>query len=398
MATFEYNALTSAGRLMKGTIEAGSRPEAGEQLKQMQLAVNSIEKAKPKRPKTAVGRNEFLLFNQQLASITKAGIPLERGLRELATDVGSKSMRKLIDAIAGELEAGVSIEKAFEKRQKRFPPLYGRILKAGVETGRLSEMLTSLNRHLEMANQTRRIIFEAVSYPAVILALASVILTGVFLFVIPQFKAVLEEMVSGRLNPLTTAFLNVPKNIVPFWTGVGLLVAAIVALFAILSTYAAGRRFKESLFLKVPVVGRVYHSSVLSRMAEAMAMMVAAGCDMPASLRLSSGATGSEKVILESEALAGQIEQGANILEAGQFCRMIPRLFLYSIQLGTQRNELQDNLYSLGQMYAEQARCGQARLQAVLLPVMLIVVGGIIAMLVLAMFLPMIQVITSLSG
>ncbi len=398
MATFEYNALTSAGRLMKGTIEAGSRNEAGELLKQMALAVNSIEKAKPKRPKTAVGRNEFLLFNQQLASITKAGIPLERGLRELAADVGSKSMRKLIDAIAGELEAGVSIEKAFEKRQKRFPPLYGRILKAGVETGRLSEMLTSLNRHLEMANQTRRIIFEAISYPAVILVLASVILTGVFLFVIPQFKAVLEEMVQGQLNLLTTACLNVPKNVVPFWTGVGLIVAAILALFAILSTYPAGRRFKESLFLKVPVVGRVYHSSVLSRMAEAMAMMVAAGCDMPASLRLSSGATGSEKVILESEALAGQIEQGTNILEAGQFCRMIPRLFLYSIQLGTQRNELQDNLYSLGQMYAEQARCGQARLQAVLLPIMLIMVGSIILLIVLAMFLPMIQIITSLSA
>jgi type II secretory pathway component PulF len=119
---------------------------------------------------------------------------------------------------------------------------------------------------------------------------------------------------------------------------------------------------------------------------------------MPLSLRLSSGSTGSEKLILESEALASQIERGANILEAGQFCRMMPRLFLYSIQLGTQRNELQDNLYSLGQMYAEQARCGQARLQAILLPVMLIGVGGVLAMTVLAMFLPMISVITSLSA
>jgi type IV pilus assembly protein PilC len=119
---------------------------------------------------------------------------------------------------------------------------------------------------------------------------------------------------------------------------------------------------------------------------------------MPECLRLSSGATGSEKLILESEALAGQIEQGSNILEAGQFCRMIPRLFLYSIQLGTQRNELQDNLYSLGQMYAGQARSGQARLQAVLLPIMLIVVGGFVASAVLAMFLPMIQVITTLGS
>ena len=77
MATFEYNALTDAGRLMKGTVEAGTPQEASGLLKAMQLSVNSIEKAKGKRIKTAIGRNEFLLFNQQLASITKAGIPLE---------------------------------------------------------------------------------------------------------------------------------------------------------------------------------------------------------------------------------------------------------------------------------------------------------------------------------
>ncbi len=155
-------------------LTACSQEEASELLKGMQLTVNSIEKAKAPKPKTAIGRNEFLLFNQQLASIAKAGIPLERGLRELAKDVTSKPMRRLIDAIAGELESGVSIEEAFEKRRKHFPPLYGRILKAGVETGRLSEMLTSLNRQLEVSNQTRRIIFEAISYPAIVLIMAKV--------------------------------------------------------------------------------------------------------------------------------------------------------------------------------------------------------------------------------
>ena len=398
MSTFKYNALTSAGRLMKGTIEAGSRDEADELLKQMQLVVNSLDKAALEKPKTAIGRNEFMLFNQQLASITKAGIPLEKGLRELANDVDSKSMRKLVDAIADELEAGVSIEDAFEKRQKRFPPLYGRILKAGVETGRLNEMLTSLNRHLEMATQTRRIIFEAMSYPAVILALAAVILTGLFLFVIPQFGPILSEMTGSRLPALTRLFLNLAENVVPFWIIVGSFFAAIIALFMMLSRSTGGRRFKESLLLNVPVVGRVYHSSVLCRMAEAMAIMVASGSDMPASLRLSSGATGSETLILESEILAGHLERGDNILEAGQSCKLIPRLFLYSVQLGAQRNELQDNLYSLGEMYAEQARCGQSRLQAVLLPAMIIGVGCFIAMTILAMFLPMISVITSLSS
>ena len=399
MATFQYNALTSAGRLMKGTLEAGSRDEAGEILKQMQLTVNSIDKAQPEKPKTAVGRNEFLLFNQQLASITKAGIPLEKGLRELAHDVSSHSMRRLIDAIAGELEAGASIDMAFEKRQKHFPPLYGRILKAGVETGRLSEMLTSLNRHLELAGQTRRIIFEAMGYPAVVLVLGAVVITAVFLTVIPHYRAIFGELLGvGHLPALTRLFLRMASNVVPFWLTVALLVAAALVILKILSGSAAGRRFRESLLLAVPVFGRVYHSSMLSRMAEAMAMMVAAGCDMPACLRLASGAAGSEKLISESESLARQVEQGTNIVEAGQFCRVIPRLFLYSVQLGTQRNELQDNLHSLGQMYAEQARYCQARLQAVLLPIMLIVVGGVLAMAVAGMFLPMIQVITSLSA
>ncbi len=399
MATFEYNALTSAGRLMKGTIEAGSREEASVLLKQMPLAVNSIEKAKPQKPKTAISRNEFLLFNQQLASITKAGIPLERGLRELSNDIASKSMRKLIDAIANDLEAGVSIEEAFEKRQKHFPPLYGRILKAGVETGRLSEMLTSLNRHLETSNQTRRIVFEAMAYPAVVLTLAAMIVTGVLVAIIPQFKPVLSEMLEGmEMNALTKLVFSISGNVFSFWAGVAVFIGAIVGLFVMLSSFPAGRRFKESLILQIPVFGGLYHSSILGKMAEAMSILVAAGSRLPTVLRLGSDATGSEKMILESDVVAGQIEQGANILEAGQFCKVIPKLFLYSIQLGTQRNELQDNLYSLGQMYSGQARCYQTRLQTILLPVMLILVGAFIFLTILAIFLPMIQIISALGS
>ncbi len=398
MAIFQYNALTSAGRLMKGTIEAGSPDDARHLLDDMGLTVNSLDTSPPERPKTTVGRNEFLLFNQQLASITKAGIPIERGLRELAQDVSSKSMRKLIDEIATDLEAGTSIEEAFQKRERHFPPLYGRILKAGVETGRLSEMLTSLNRHLELAGHTRRIIFEAVSYPAVIFVLGSVIVSLVFIFIIPQFRAVLQEMVGGRLNPVTVFVLALSENIVPFWMGVGALVVLTMAFFATLSSTSGGRRLREGLLLHVPVIGRLYHHSILSRMAEAMAMLVGAGCDIPECLRLGAVAAGSERLVADGDRLAGQIEQGRNILEAGQRKGMLPRLFLYSVQLGAQRNELQDNLHSLGDMYADQTRAGQSRLQSVLLPLMLVVVGAFMALAILAIFLPIVQVVTSLSA
>ncbi|MHC4293194.1 MAG: type II secretion system F family protein [Planctomycetota bacterium] len=397
MATFEYNALTQAGRAMKGTIEAGNPEEAHQLLEQMQLTINSIEKAKPKKPKKPIGRSEFMLFNQQLASITKAGIPLERGLRELSKDIASNKMRKLIESVADDLEAGVSIEQAFEKRQKNFPPLYGKILKAGVETGRLSEMLTSLNRHIDMTNRTRRIVFEALAYPAVIIALAAIILTFVFMFIIPQFEEVLFEMIQGQLNPITTFYLNLAQHIIPFWILVGIIIGAIIIIYLWLSTFSEGRRFKESLFLKTPVFGRLYHSSIMSKMSEAMAMMVASGSGLPSCLRLSANASGSDKLAFEADTLAQQVEQGQNILEAGQFCKTIPRLFLYSVQMGSQRNELQDNLYSLAQMYKEQAFSGQAKLQSVMLPMMIIFVGIVIGSAVMAMFLPMVQVVTGLS-
>jgi type II secretory pathway component PulF len=399
MATFEYSATTVSDRLMKGVIEAGSVQEATEMLEQMRLKVNSLEKARPEKSKTPIARTEFLLFNQQLASLTKAGIPLERGLRELSRDVASRRMRKLIDSVVTDLEAGMSIEQAFEKRKQYFPPLYGRILKAGVETGRLSEMLTSLNRHLEISNQTGRIVFEATAYPAVIFVMGLIIITFVLVYLVPQFRDVLEEMVDGgRLPLLTQSIFALSRHVKYLWLVLGSAVVVVFGINALLKLFPAGRRIRESIILKIPIFGALFHSSILSKMSEAMAMTVAAGCDMPSCLRLSADATGSERMVKESDTIARQIEQGAGILEAGQLCRVMPRFFFYSIQLGTQRNELQDSLRSLSDMYTQQVRCTQVRLQVVLLPVMIIFVGFFIAMCILAMFLPMINVVCSLSG
>lgn len=382
---------------MKGTIEAASPEEAVRMLQEMQLSVNTVERAPAPRLKTPIGRNEFLLFNQQLAAITRAGIPLERGLRELANDIASRSMRKLINEIVEELENGVGIEQAFEKRQRHFPPLYGQILKAGVETGRLSEMLTSLNRQLDIANRTRRIVFEAICYPLVVLILAAVIVSAVFLIIIPQFKDIFMDF-GVDLPGLTIGIIKLSEYVVPFWIGLVGLVGVFILSAKLVASTPGTRIFKEGLLLRLPVFGRLYLSSLLGRLAEAMALLIGAGSDIPNCFRLAAGSTGSEKLKREAQMIAAQLEQGNNIIEAGQLCRLIPRLFLYSIQLGAQRNELQDNLYSLASMYTQQVQCHQGRLQALLLPIMLVVVGGVVALCIISLFLPMVTMIESLSN
>jgi type II secretory pathway component PulF len=397
MATFEYQALTSGGRLMTGTLEAASREQAGGLLEEMKLKVNSLTQAKPAKVRTPIGRNEFILFNQQLASLTKAGLPLEKGLRELAADISSRSMRRLLNDIAEELEKGMPIEQVFEKRKKHFPPLYGRILKAGVETGRLSEMLISMNRHLEMAGQTRRIVIEAVSYPAVVLALAAVLVTGIFTLIIPNFREIYSDF-DTNLPALTRFFLALTNiNITHFWVAAAVLVAGTVLMWKAMSGFPAGRVFEERLIMRVPILGRVYHNSILSRLADAMALLIGTGCDVGQAMTLGADASGSDRLKRECKILTEQIEKGTNLMEAGQFSGTIPRMFFYSMQLGAQRNELQDNLYSLSDMYAQQARGSQAKLSVALMPTLIIALGIIIGFIVLAMFMPMVSMIETLS-
>lgn len=394
MALFEYQAVTVTGRAMSGTVEAVSNDEAAAILRSMNLTPSAITLSPKPLLKSRMGRTEFLLFNQQLASITKAGIPLERGLRELAADAATPSMRKLLNEVASELEGGASIEDVFAKREHSVPQLYREILKAGVKTGRLSEMLAILNRHLEIANQTRRIVFEALTYPIVVLLLAGGILTFMFTVMVPQFEGIYAGL-GARVPAITSMLFTISRNIVPFWTIVGVAVLTLVLFSLILRTPPAGRRFKERLKMRVPLLGRIYHLSLLSQLSDGMATLVAAGCDMPSCLRMGGGTTGSEIIRTSCDLVASQVEGGANLLSITG-SGYIPRLFLYSIELGGQRNELEDSLHNLGEMYKNQAMLSQGRLKAVLLPLMLVLVGFIVGSGIIALFMPMIQVLDSI--
>ncbi len=395
MALFEYRSCTQAGRLMTGTLEAADVDQARASLDELGLQVTELEQAKAPPSPQSVGQNEFLMFNEQLASLTKAGIPLERGLRELAADAGSAKMKSLITGIVTDLEQGIPIDQAVEKRQKHFPPLYGLILKSGIETGRLSEMLASLNRHLQIEQRTKRIVMEALCYPMVVLCLAAVIITGVFVFIIPSFAEVLSDMSDGRagLPFLTQTVLDMAGHVGTFWAVTGIIIASLVFFWVSLSASPAGRRFKESILMHLPLIGRVYKNGLLARLAEAMAVLINAGCTMDAAVELSGQSSSSEILKRDCSIIAEQLRQGFNILEAGMNCSAIPRLFLYSIQLGSQRNELKNNLNGLGQMYTAKTYSLQSQLQAVLLPILIIGVGGTIAVIVMAMFLPMVRMI-----
>lgn len=380
---------------MTGSIEAADIEQAKSMLDEMNLQVTELEKLKEVPAPKGIGRNEFMMFNEQLASLTHAGIPLEQGLRELAKDAGSAKMQSLINSIVNELESGTPIDQAVQKHQKEFPPLYGLILKSGVETGRLSEMLTNLNRHLQVELRTRRILVESLTYPAVVLAATALIVTGLLLFIVPTFGEVLLDMSDGRAGlPYLTGFvLEVSTHVGDIWLVVGIVIAIAVILWKSLSLTASGRCTKERFFQSIPMAGRVFKNGLLARFSECMSILISAGCTLDDAVALSGQSSSSELLRQDCDMLSAQLKEGSNFLEAGINCRTIPRLFLYSVQLGAQRNELKDNLNSLARMYAAKTFSLQSQMQALMEPVLIILLGGIVGTIVLAMFLPMVRMI-----
>jgi len=398
MPIYEYEALTRSGLAMRGSLEAASLEEATTTLGGMAMTVQTVQRApSPMVPRLRISRTEFMLFNQQLASITKAGIPLERGLRELASDVESKPMRKLVTTVADELEAGAPIDEVFEKHKGQVPPLYGQILTAGLKSGRLGEMLISLNRHMEMASLTRRLLVEALTYPVVVLLLAAGLMTFFFHVLVPQFEGAYEAF-GNRLPDITLLMLSIAHNVGYFWMAAGIGLGAAIVAAGLLSISPAGRRIKERILMRVPILGQIFHLGVLSRLSDAMATLVGAGSDMPSCLRLGAMASGSELAIQSAETIAKHVEAGTPLMEAGEDTRLIPRLFLYSMEIGARRNELQDSLFGLSEMYRRQVQMHQARMQAMLLPMLLVIMGLLIGGMLVALFMPMTNMLQSVGG
>lgn len=404
MPDYRYRAVTSAGRLMTGTIEAVDAAEAKASLSQIGLEPQELSPAPPRAPASPLGRSELLLFNQQLASMASSGVPLERGLRELSRDIRSPALRRAVEAIIADLESGQNLEQAFAARKTAFPPLYRHIVQAGIRSGRLGEMLTSLNQHLEVGLQTRRIIGEALAYPLMVLALALLIATGMMWVVVPQLRSlILEIEVNSRSRGpgllIQTLFFT-SDHLGLVWAVLGGVVVGGLVMRGLLRQSGGGRVFLEGLLFRVPVLGRLYLNCAMARLSDSLAVMVSGGCDLPSALRTAGGASGSERLSRDCDRLAAQVETGQGVGDEAVLSGEgnLPSLFLYSVQVGCQRGSLSDNCYALGQMYTSQARSLQSMLQTLLMPLMILVVGLLIGAVIYGLFSVMHRMLDALGG
>ncbi|MBN1346243.1 MAG: type II secretion system F family protein [Phycisphaerae bacterium] len=398
MPWFEYEGQCPNGTAIAGRLEAVDHDAARDMLGEtMRIALRDVRQAEAPPIRRPISEEEFLFFNEQLASLASIGVALDQGLTQLARDVRSPRLRKFIQDIAADLHKGESLENAVAARESQLPALYSRVVRAGIQTGNLPAALLGLNQHMRLMGETRRILWETLSYPVFVLIVGLAIISFFLLTIVPQFKVMFADFGTSLPGP-TLLLLNLAEAYPTILVSAAAFVVAAVLGWRALRLWPGGQVVREDVVGHLPIVGRVYRASLVARFVRSVEVGVQAGLPLPEALRLAGGVTGSRRVDRDADRIAAAVEQGKSVFEAVQLCSLIPGIFGYTLQVALGRDVLPQALAGLSESYENRAIHYQGLLRVLMFPVVVAMVGLILLFGVFALFLPLITLINSVSG
>jgi type II secretory pathway component PulF len=381
---------------MTGTIDAPDVEHATRQLSALRLRVVRIEPvARPARAAPLRGE-DFIAFNQQLSQLTSAGLPVEHGLRLIAQDMRSGRLAATVEQVAAELERGTPLGEAFDKHRAKFPPLYGRLIEAGVRAHNLPGVLLNLGRHLELITRLRSMLWRSVSYPLMVLIGLTLVLLFLSVSVIPQFEQIFTDF-GVKLPLITMLLLSSTRWLPPLLIAFLVLIVAPIVLWPILRVAGWSQPVLEHVVVHLPLVGTVLRRNMIARWCDALRIGVQAGVDLPAAINLAGDAVGSSKLRNDGQKLIGAMEAGMS-LESGRPTTLLPATVVAAIELGQAHHDLPTTLATLSQMYQQQAETRLTMLPAILTPLLLIGTAIVVGFVVLALFAPFLSLLRAISG
>jgi len=395
--TFAYRAQTREGQPITGSIEAENLASANQRLQSLQLTVVEIEPAgRPPRPHALRGE-DFAAFNQQLAQLTGAGLPVEQGLRLIAAEMGRGSMRRTLELVASDLESGKTLPQAIEAHRGEFPPLYASLVEAGIRANNLPGILLNLGRHLTLVRRLQAMLWRTFSYPIMVLAVFLVVTFFMLTRVMPQFQGIFKGY-STELPGITTFVMSLSRLATESQIWVIATGVTIVGLLSIaLWMTSRERSVAERLLLAIPLIGPILRRNLISRWCDAVGLGVDAGMDLPAAIAMADDAIGSSGLRADGQAIVGALGSGQPIAQIHQGRILLP-MVISAMDLAATRNDLPRGLSTLSQLYQQQAQMRMDGVDVILTPLVIILLGLLVGTMILAMFAPIISLINAISG
>ena len=434
MATFQYIAKDSAGNETRGTIEAGDRNSAiaavraqgllptaiGEVKSAPAAAKPAAKKGKPAAKPAAGGKKGMNMdikiklpswlhgkiktkvltqFTRQLATLVNAGLPLMRGIEVLKRQMKDPQMREALDGISDNIASGGTFSESLTAYPKIFDKLYVNMVKAGEAGGVLEVVLGRLAEFAEKAEKIKNKVKGAMIYPCVVLFAAVGITWFLLVMVIPKFKQVFNDMLGGAALPAITEMVIQASE---FMQHNGLVIlAALVAVFVIfkvLGRTEKGAYLLDALKLKMPVTGTLAQRSAVSKFTRTLGTLLSSGVPILQSLQITRDTTGNRVLTKAIQNIHDSVKEGESMTQPLSQCKVFPPMVVSMVEVGEETGALADMLTRIANTYDDEVDNAVAGMTAAIEPALIIVLAVVVGTIVIAMFLPMIKIISSVSG
>ncbi len=414
MPVFQYAALDAQGVEIKDEIDALSQKEAISKIRNMGYFPTKVRErgvakkagakkaaARPTRKRGAGGKVKIKYLTQfarQLSTLQDAGLPILRSLRILEEQQKSGTFKRVIGYVADDIEGGSTLSEAMARYPRTFDRLFTGMVAAGETGGVLDLILARVADFMEKAQKLKSRVKSAMIYPVVVLCAAFTILTLLMTFVIPTFKTVLEEMVQGELNAVTRTVLGISHWIATQYGWAILLGTpfAIIFLLRIVRQFRAGRYVLDSIKLKLPVMGQLTGRVSVTRWTRTLGTLISAGVPILDAITVTRETAGNEVYANMLNNVHNSIRQGDTFAGPLRQSKTVDLIVSNMVAVGEETGDLDKMLLKVADNYDEQVDVLVASLMSMLEPIMILCLGCIVMTIVLSVFLPMIQVITSL--
>jgi type IV pilus assembly protein PilC len=403
MATFAYSGRTRQGRTVTGERIAETMDGAVAALRREQILVTQISPLKEAAPKAAkpsgksVSAKNLAVFTRQFSVMIDAGLPLVQCLEILGTQEEDKNFASVILATRTDVESGASLADAMKKHPKAFDPLFTNMIAAGEAGGILDTILKRLATYIEKAVKLRGQVKSAMIYPIAVIVIA-VVVVGVILWkVIPTFANLFAGL--GAELPLPTRIVIAASNgLVRFMPFVLVGIGAAVFGFRAYYNSTNGRRVIDAITLKLPVLGQLMRKIAVARFCRTLSTLLASGVSILEALDITARTAGN--AIIEEAIMTTRksIERGETIAAPLKETNVFPSMVVQMISVGEATGALDTMLGKIAEFYEEEVDTAVAGLLTLLEPIMIFFLGVVVGGIVIAMYMPIFDLISKLTG
>ena len=424
MAKFQYEALdTKTGKTERGELPANSQAEALARLQEMGLAPTKCEEAKaePKKGKgkakkkarkkgkkgamqleinigAAVNEKTLTIFTRQLAQLTSAGLPLLSGLTVLARQEKNQTLKRVLGELAEVIEGGGTFSEGLAQHPKVFNKLFVSMVKAGELGGVLEVVLDRLAQFMEKAMRIKGKVKAAMFYPIAVLIVAIVIMAILLIFVIPKFKDVFGDLTGDDGLPEFTQFVldisdTVKEN--AFGTATGMF--AFMLTLSLCGKSKHGRFVLDKLALFFPIIGPVVEKVSIARFARTLGTLINSGVPILQALNIVKDTSGNTVVAQAVQDVHDSVKEGETIVAPLEASRVFPPMVISMVDVGEKTGDMPQMLEKIADTYDEEVDRAVESMTSLIEPVMIVFLAVIVGSIVIAMFLPLIRMIESIS-